>query len=136
MNAFRGFLSLYLPAYLTTLVYMLQGTEYQAKPYLAWFWRTNDFGQVIRRRSLDYTKPARMLLLAVRIGASLQVLAGIALILIGYTHQSAAQIVIGQALILLYPFVWAHALVVLASPNSIARSTSDRIVDDPPWLVG
>ncbi|MCA9332141.1 hypothetical protein KC968_04365, partial [Candidatus Saccharibacteria bacterium] len=60
----RGTLSIFSPKFAKIIVYMLQSTEYQAVPYLRWFWRTVDFGQVMKRRDLEYTKVARLMLLA------------------------------------------------------------------------
>jgi len=59
---------------------MLQGTEYQAGPYLKWYWRTQNFSRVMHRRSLEPTKAARLLLLCLRGGMVAQIVIGVALI--------------------------------------------------------
>ncbi|MEO5628026.1 MAG: Mur ligase family protein [Candidatus Saccharimonadales bacterium] len=104
-------LSLFLPKYPQTLVYMLQSTEYQAKPYLQWFWRTKDFSKVMYRRSLDKTKAAKLLLLAVTLGMLAQVLVGLAVLAVGYFGNKPALTFLALFIIVTYPIVWAYLLV-------------------------
>ncbi len=108
----RSFLSLYLPSYPVVLVYMLQSGEYKVGPYLKWVWRTKDFSSVMHRRSLERTRPARLLLLTLRMGMSLQIIAGLALICLGIWHNLAGGKALGAALIISYPFVWAYLLIL------------------------
>lgn len=108
----RDFISLYLPSYPTVLVYMLQASEYQTKPYLDWVWRTKDFTTVMHRRSLERTKSARLLLLTLRGGIFLQVILGLILICEGLFNNLAGGVAFGVALILIYPYIWAYLLVV------------------------
>jgi UDP-N-acetylmuramyl pentapeptide synthase len=105
-------ISLYLPGYPQTLVYMLQGTEYQAVPYLKWFWRTKDFSSVMYRRKLHKTRVASLLLLAVSLGMIIQVLAGLSLVWLGYSRAQVPLTLIGLFVVLSYPLVWAYLLVV------------------------
>lgn len=112
MKAIKGFLSLYMPSYSSVLVYMLQGTEYMARPYLAWYWRTTNFSEVMKRRSLDRTKAARLLLLAASTGIVVQVVIGLALLVLGLSHHSQNYSLSGLLLLVSYPVIWAHALVV------------------------
>lgn len=104
--------SLYIPAYPKILVYMLQSTEYQPRPYLAWLWRTKDFTHVIQRRTLEPTKAARLLLLTAYGGILLQILVGLGLIYLGIQGTVAGGVAFGVAAIVAYPLVWSHALVV------------------------
>ena len=104
----RGLLSLYSPRYPTVLTYMLQSTEYRAGPYLAWFWRTNDFSRVMYRRTLDRTRAARLLLLALRFGMLLQIAAGLTLSGCWYWGELTGGWQFGLAVLLSYPLVWAH----------------------------
>jgi UDP-N-acetylmuramoyl-tripeptide--D-alanyl-D-alanine ligase len=101
----RGLLSFYLPSYPTVLVYMLQNTEYQAGPYLKWFWRTNDFRRVMYRRSLERTKAARLLLLALWLGVAAHVFLAALLIWSGLWQ-------FGIAALVAYPLVLGHAVVL------------------------
>src|SRR4051794_25827307 len=91
---------------------MLQSTEYQVKPYLAWFWRTNNFSAVMRRRTLELTKAAKLLLLALSIGMAIEIIAGLILIYMGIAKDLTAGVPFGAALVLAYPIVWAHLAVV------------------------
>jgi len=49
-------------SYPTVLVYMLQNSEYRIGDYLQWLSRVDDLRKVIKRRQLDYTAKARLLL--------------------------------------------------------------------------
>jgi UDP-N-acetylmuramoyl-tripeptide--D-alanyl-D-alanine ligase len=107
---FKQLTSLYLPGYAKTLVYMLQSTEYQIGPYIKWVHRTKDFTTVAYRRELVRTQAARGLLYSLRLGILIQILAGVALIILGINKTVAGGIFFGVILILLYPFVWAYLL--------------------------
>lgn len=117
------FTSLYRPAYTTALVYMLQSSEYHVGPYLKWVWRTDDFSQVMRRRTLERTKPARLLLLALRLGILLQIAAGLLLVDAGLWHDLPGGVAFGIALIIIYPFVWAYLIVL---PLLMGRELSSK----------
>ncbi|PIZ62750.1 hypothetical protein COY17_02075 [Candidatus Saccharibacteria bacterium CG_4_10_14_0_2_um_filter_52_9] len=104
--------SIYLLSYPTVLVYMLQSTEYQVKPYLKWVWRTKNFTAVNQRRDLDRTKAARLLLLALRLGILLQIAAGVWLIYLGLYSDLTGGVLFGAALMLSYPIIWAHLAVI------------------------
>jgi UDP-N-acetylmuramyl pentapeptide synthase len=108
----NGLLSLYSPSYPGVLVYMLQSTEYQVWPYVAWFWRTKNFTTVMHRRVLEPTKAARLLLIALRVGISLQILIGLVLVYLGIFHHIVGVFPFGLAVIVAYPVVWAHLLAV------------------------
>jgi UDP-N-acetylmuramyl pentapeptide synthase len=108
----RSLISMYLPSYPKVLVYMLQGSEYKTKPYLTWLHRTKDFSAVMQRRTLERTKPARVLLLALRLGIALQLIIGIVLIYLGIWHHLAGGIVFGAAVIVCYPLLWAYLLLL------------------------
>lgn len=108
----RALLSLYSRRYPTVLVYMLQNTEYQVGPYLAWYWQTNNFSNVMYRRTLHRTKAARLLLAAARAGMAAQVLAGLALIALWLTGDLRSGLAFGSALIIGYPVVWAHLIAL------------------------
>jgi UDP-N-acetylmuramyl pentapeptide synthase len=108
----RGIFSLYTLRYPQTLIYMLQSTEYQPGPYLSWFWSTTDFSAVAKRRALDLTKAARLLLLGLRLGMGLQIVVGLLLLLLWKFNGLVGGWQIGLALLLSYPLVWAHLVVV------------------------
>ncbi|HTE57857.1 MAG TPA: Mur ligase family protein [Verrucomicrobiae bacterium] len=108
----RKTISSFSPRYPKTVIYMLQSTEYQIEPYLKWYWRTPSFGVVMKRRDLQKTKAAKMLLLALVAGMGLQILLG--LFCIGLWARGAHYSVgiSGVCLVWLSPLVWAHLIVV------------------------
>lgn len=105
-------LSNYRPAFLTTIVYMLQSVEYDTSAYLKWLWRTKDFGTVMHRRQLERTKPARLLLLAVKTGATIQILAGFSLVYFGLSGAGSLAWLSGLTLLVSWPLVWSHLIVL------------------------
>lgn len=107
----KNFLSLYSSTYPETIVYMLQNTEYQPRAYLRWYWRASDFTKIMYRRRLDKTKPARLLLTALITGMTVQLLLGITLIIVTYGNVNWWTF-LGWVLVLTYPVIWAHLIVV------------------------
>jgi len=112
MATIRGFISLYRPNYPAVLVYMLQNTEYRAGPYLKWYWRTKNFNQVVQRRTLDRTRPARLLLMALRLGITLEIFAALLLVYLGIWHNLVGGEAFGVSLFVAYPVIWAHLLIM------------------------
>lgn len=108
----RGLISLFRPRYINTLVFMLQGTEYQVGPYLRWWWRTNNFDTVAKRRTLDPTKAARLLRLGLIGTALLLVLLAASCIVLDITGHFILGVQIGLTILLLTPVILAHAVVV------------------------
>lgn len=108
----KNLLSLYAPSFPVVLVYMLQNTEYQAGAYLRWFWRAKALDRMMYRRELERTKPARLLLLALRLGMFAQIVAGGILLALGLDGQATGGVEFGLAIIISYPIVWAHLAVV------------------------
>lgn len=107
----KALIALYTPRFTTTIVYMLQSTEYQLVPYLAWFWRTQNFGRVMYRRTLNYTRVARALLLLVRAGMYSQIILGICLIVVSALNDYDELIYFGIAIVLFAPILWAHLMI-------------------------
>jgi len=108
----KGLISLYRPGYLRTLVYMLQNTEYQSGAYLKWFWRTKDFTTVMRRRTLQPTKAARLLLLALAIVSGIQIAVALCLIYMGIWHHLVGGVAFGAAIFVACPVLTAHLAVI------------------------
>ena len=119
----KGWLTLYSPRYATVLVYMLQNTGYQVGPYLKWYWRTQNFSRVMYRRELATTKAAKLLRIALFAGMTAQILLGLLLIALWQWHGLVAGELFGLALIISYPLVWAHLIVV---PLIMGRELSTR----------
>ncbi|HKU18638.1 MAG TPA: Mur ligase family protein [Candidatus Saccharimonadales bacterium] len=112
MGALRSLCSLYSWRYPTVLVYMLQNTEYRVGPYLRWYWHTTRFDRVMYRRTLERTRAARLLLLAIRLLMLVEMLAGALLIERWVLGSLTGGLAFGLALIVAYPVVWAHLVVV------------------------
>ena len=104
--------SMYRPGYVAVLVYMLQNTEYHARPYLKWYWRTQNFSKVMTRRQLARTRAAGLLWGALACGMMVQIIAGIFLIYLWWQNGLAGGWAFGSALMLSYPVVWAHVVIV------------------------
>lgn len=124
----RRLLGLYSWRYPMVLVYMLQNTEYQLGPYLKWYWQTNDFSNVMYRRKLHRTGPARLLLLAVRLGIIVEVAVGLLLIWLWLQNNFAGGLAFGLAALIAYPVVWAH---LAALPLELGRLF---IIKPKQWL--
>lgn len=108
----RALLTLYGWRYPAIITYMLQNTEYYALPYLKWYWQTTHFERVMYRRQLQPTPAARLLCAALRVGMALQVLAGLGLIALWHFRGLTGGWAFGLALIIGYPVIWAHLVVV------------------------
>ena len=126
----RGLVSLYSWRFPTVLIYMLQNTEYRAGPYLKWFWQTTHFEKVMYRRTLDRTKAARLLLLALRFGMLIEVVIGLAFIYLWQQGDITGGLYFGLALVLAYPVVWAHLIVVplVLSRTLIVNPRQRRVI--------
>ena len=69
----------FLPSYAQTIIYMLQESDYKPKQYVAWLNRSNDFQSITKRRQLDFTHKAKLLLTVVWLMLVTIYLAGVAL---------------------------------------------------------
>lgn len=125
-----GFASLYMPSFAKSIVYMLQSSEYRVGDYLRWFWRTKNYSTVMNRRSLDMTKPARLLLMAVRIGIFAQITLALFVAYLGIYHGLFGGVTYAAAIFLAYPLVWAHTIVLplLAGKFLISRPAERKLV--------
>lgn len=108
----RRLTSLYRPSYVTVLVYMLQGSEYRMRDYLRWYWRTLDFSRVMYRRNLASTKAARLLQIALGVGMAIEVVMGLIFVAAALFGDYDSGLWFGLALLIGYPIVWAHLVVV------------------------
>lgn len=108
----KAFLSFYRPRFAKTVIYMLQSTEYNLGAYLQWFWRTQNFTNIMYRRTLDTTRRAEALLALLRIGIYGQTLAGLALLVSGIADSANEYIYFGLALVVAAPVIWAHLIIV------------------------
>jgi UDP-N-acetylmuramoyl-tripeptide--D-alanyl-D-alanine ligase len=115
--------------YARTIVYMLQSTEYAPRPYIKWLWRTKNFHTVMHRRTLEMTRPARMLLLAMRLGILAEIIIGLVLICLDVSHHLAGGIEFGVTLIVVYPMVWSHLIVVplILGKNFVSKPKANQL---------
>lgn len=109
---FKAFLRMYLPSFPKIVVYMLQSTEYQVGPYLRWLWRTKDFRQVMHRRTIVMTGPARMLMWAMRTGLTIEYAASIWLFVWALGEHKHLIWPIAVILVFSAPVLWAHLIVL------------------------
>ncbi len=130
--------------YPKTIVYMLQSTEYHPWPYLKWYWRTNNFSMVAKRRTLDKTSIAKLLLAFMHVGIGLQVLVGAALLWQGISDDNISTTAFGLAILISYPIVWAHLVVlptmlgqitIIQRRNKQLAAAAQRIFADHPGTV-
>ncbi|HEV2402866.1 MAG TPA: Mur ligase family protein [Candidatus Saccharimonadales bacterium] len=105
-------IGLYSWRYPSNVIYMLQSCEYQVLPYLRWYWRTTNFSSVAHRRSLQPTRPARLLLLAMRLGMLAEIAWGLLLLWRWWQDGAAGDGAFGLAAIFATPVVWAQLIVL------------------------
>lgn len=108
----KSLISIYKPSFPKTIVYMLQATEYQIKPYFQWLWQTADFRRVMHRRSLEMTRPAKLLLTSLYLGITAQFLVALAISLRGLTESDPSLILLALAVVVAIPLIWAHLVVL------------------------
>lgn len=114
----QSLLSLYSWRYPGIVIYMLQNTEYEVGSYLSWYWHTTDFSQVMKRRTLDRTKAARLLLLALQLGIVFQISVGLLFLALWRWYGFVGGWEFGLAALISYPIVWAH---LIALPLVVGR---------------
>ena len=66
----------------------------------------------MKRRELEYTKVARLVLLALRCGIAVQIILGLMMLCLGLARGVNGVWPLGAALIISYPVVWAHLIVI------------------------
>ncbi|HUD07153.1 MAG TPA: Mur ligase family protein [Candidatus Saccharimonadales bacterium] len=114
----KGILSFYSPSYPKALVYMMQRCEYQAVPYLKWYWRTSNFRKIAVRGKLDKTMRARSLLLLLNIGILVELIVGFYFVYLGTFDHIVGYTEIGVSILIAYPLIWAYVLVI---PVALSR---------------
>jgi UDP-N-acetylmuramoyl-tripeptide--D-alanyl-D-alanine ligase len=112
MIALKSLLSLYSPMLPKYLAYMLQSTEYMAKPYLSWFWRSGDLTQVMKRRTLTFTRPAKLLMFAMAAMCILFVSISSFLLWRVDFNLRTLTAKIATVILICYPLIVAHAVVI------------------------
>ena len=108
----KAVMSRYKPSYVTALVYMLQSCEYHPAAYIRWYAKTSDFSDIMYRRQLDPTKPARMLLLGLKAGIGTQLIIAGLFVAYGWSAQSAPSFLLGLIIAASYPFIWPYIIIL------------------------
>ena len=141
-----GLFTPFAPSYAKSLIYMLQSTEYDPKAYLSWYWRALDFRYkaVAKRRTLERTKAARLLLLVLRAGILLQIVLAVLLAFRGWQNDSSQQLFTASFVFLSYPIIWGHLillpmffarkLVVVPKEKKLIKA-SGKIFKEHPGIV-
>lgn len=93
----------------------MEGSGYRASEYLVWFWvHQEDSG--VRAKVVAPKGPAVQIMVRwLSFGMLAQIAAGLYLFIDGLLHQPSGLMYFGLALILIYPLIWAH-IVLLAVP--------------------
>jgi len=113
--------------YPRTLVYMLQGSEYRIKNYFTWLNRSDDFRKIVKRRKLDYTKKAGLLLATVWIILSIIYVTVITLIISAIITVNLALAVIAVAMFVISPLFVSYLIVVpLWLGKKLVQEPSER----------
>ena len=108
----KAFLSMYRLKFFTTIVYMLQSSEYDEIKYLRWFWSTQDFNKVSRRGFLKKTRSAKVLLNVLYLLAALIIITGIFCIVKWHSNKFLGGDCFGIALIIGYPIIIGNLVVL------------------------
>ncbi len=109
MKWFKRIQSAYSWKYPTTLVYMLQASEYTIRDYIEWLGRVDDFGHVMVRKKLVMTTKAKALFVVTWL---LILLWLVAILYIALGMPASASLLAVVALVILFPLVLPYALVV------------------------
>jgi hypothetical protein len=106
---FRGLLSLYSPVLPATLLSELAARKYSGWRLLYWFWHTKSY---VPKRSLSEAERSAAVLLGLLMVA--QVVLGVGLLIEWARHGTTGAWAFGLALLLSYPVIWAHVVIILA----------------------
>lgn len=98
----------FLPGYPKTIIYMLQSSEYKINDYLNWLHRSSDFRNIIKRRKLDYTNKASLLLAT--LWALLFIIYFVVIILI--MASTLLSTILAVILFLLSPIIISYLIIV------------------------
>jgi hypothetical protein len=108
----KNFLKLYTLSYSRSLICMLQNSEYDIKKYLDLVSKTKDFTKFSRKYQIHKTNTNRLLLLYLRCGMAVQILAGLVLVYLGLKNSLAGGVYFGLAVIASFPILWAYLLAL------------------------
>lgn len=108
----KNYVNRFSPAYLTTLVYMLQTTEYNLAEYVRWLRRTKNFKQVVKRKSLVRTTKAKAILSLLWAMAGLGVILAGALVWIWLVSGQIIWLILALLEVVLAPWLLAYGVIL------------------------
>lgn len=108
----RHYWTRFLISYPKTIVYMLQSSEYRLKDYFSWLHRSVDMRLIMKRRKLDYTKKARLLLAFIWVKLLAIYLLSLALIIISIYITNYFIIILAVFLLFMSPLIIAYGVSI------------------------
>jgi len=102
----------FLTSYPKTLTYMLQSSDYKIEDYHKWLARSGDFRKIAKRRELNYTNKAKLILLALRLVAVVFYLFSILVVSYSIYTSNALAAVLGGALLVICPLIIAYIVAL------------------------
>lgn len=126
MSNMRGFFGLYSWRYPLRLMRLWQRHP-KIIDYFKVYWRTSNFSRLdVDTEAFDARQ--RMWVRLLYVGAAIQIVVGLLIIVLWYSYDLPGGWQFGLALVLSYPIVWAHALIVfvllwwIAHPKALGRA--------------
>jgi len=99
-------------SYPKTIIYMLQSSEYRIKDYFVWLSRTSDFRLVMKRRKLDYTKKASLLLILIWLIQVVIYLVAVILLFVSIRLMIIHYAILAVTILIISPFIIAYGIVI------------------------
>ena len=106
----RHLFSLYSYNYPRVLLKVLVETDYSERMYLKNLWKKKDF--TLSKQKAKLTKNSKRLLLYAYAGIVLELVLAIFLIVMGLRNKVTGGAYFGIALIIAYPLIWAHLILL------------------------
>lgn len=135
MIAMQRFFSLYSWRYPLRLIRLWRRQDRSLLSYLKAFWRTTDFSRLDVQGDEGLNPKERLFVKVLCGGIALQLGAGLLLVGAWYFNDLPGGWQFGSAVLLSYPIVWAHALVLivgiwwLAHPKALGKAIICRCLE-------
>lgn len=105
----RNWLSRYNLRYPRSLVYILQASEYNIRDYLVWYHWTHDFTRIEKRKQLEMTLKARVMLILVWLTL---IFWTIAIMWYANSTRSDVPLIVGAIVVILSPFYLPYLIII------------------------
>ena len=104
----KNWLSRYNFRYPRSLVYMLQASEYNVRDYLVWYHRTHNFARIEKRKQLEMTLKARLILGFIWITLVFWVT-----VVMWYVNSTGSDVplIAGTIIVILFPFYLPYVIL-------------------------